>query len=194
MRYIKRNKKHTNVCLKHGHYRTIECIAIDSYHDLTEWEKLKIAELKTYHYLDEEGIGCNFTFGGEGTQGFKGIKRIKSVEERTKISESKKRLYADPINRKQLGEAIRQAKSQPEKHKNHCDAQKKRYSNPEERLKAHVSNTQKKRVQQLSIEGVVIAEFASLSYAVQQTGIKNIKQVCHGKRSIAGGYHWKYVE
>ena len=96
-------------------------------------------------------------------------------------------------NAKKLGEAIHRAKLDPVKYQHHCDAQKRRYADPVERHKMHETNTQKKRVQQLTLEGTIIAEFPSMSYAVQQTGVSNIKLCCSGKRPRAGGYRWRYV-
>jgi hypothetical protein len=155
---------------------------------LCNWEKEKIREYKTLHYPGQ--IGCNFTLGGDGVLG---VKRIKSLEERQKISESKKKLYTDLFARKKLGEAIHQAKLDPVKYQNHCDGQKKRYEDPNERIRAHECNTQRKRVQQLTLEGEVIAEFPSISYAVAQTKVLNIKLCCCGKRKFAGGFRWRYA-
>ena len=135
-------------------------------------------------------LGCNFTDGGEGVKGFK---RFKSEEERKKISDSKKRLYSDPLERKKLGEAIHKAKLDPVKLQNSCDAQKKRYEDPVNRQKMHDTNTQKKRVQQLTPEGEIVAEFPSMSYAVRSTGVLNVKTCCQGKRKFAGGFMWRYV-
>lgn len=195
MRCLQRNnKKHSRVRVKHGQHRIIECIAISSYQELIKWEQQMIIDLRTFHHDWPEGLGSNFTRGGEGTPGHKQGSRIKSNEERRKISESKKRLYSDPEERRKLGEAIHKAKLDPEKYKNHCIAQRKRYSDPRERLKAHEKNTQKKRVQQLTLDDDIVAEFSSLSYAVQATGVKNIKLVCQGKRRVAGGYKWRYLD
>jgi hypothetical protein len=181
-----RNKKHTNVALKHGLNRVIEVSG--SWEEMCDWEKRTIQERNTFY--GSTSISCNFTFGGDGMIGFK---RIKSLEERKKISDSKKRLYANPEARKHLGEAIHQAKLDPIKHQNHCLAQQKRYADPVERERARQSNTQKKRVQQLTPDGVVIAEFSSMSLAVKTTGVLNIKMVCQGKRPYAGGFKWQYV-
>lgn len=194
IRRLKRNKKHTNIANKHGQRRCIECIAIHSYDLLVAWEKQKITELQTFHYDNPEGIGSNFTTGGEGTPNFRHPFRIRSEIQRQKISQSKRMLYADPAERQKLGEAIRKAKSDPIKYENHCKAQQKRYADPAERQKAHESNSQKKRVHQLSLDGEFIAEFPSMSYAVKATGIKNIKVVCQGKRPLAGGFRWIYVD
>lgn len=192
VRRPKRNKKHDSVSNKYGQKRVIEVIILNAdnaWTQLCSWEGATIALRQTKH--DPGNIGCNFTIGGDGVRGFK---RVKSEEERHKISESKKRLYADFDNRKKLGEAIHQAKLDTEKYKNHCNAQRKRYSDYKERVKAHEANTQKKRVQQMTLDGKIIAEFSSLSYAIQATGVKNIKLVCLGKRRVAGGYRWKYVQ
>ncbi len=188
-----RNKKHTNVAHKHGWTRHVEISLRGTYDtiwaQLCEWETQTIRALDTMHRPGH--IGCNFTSGGDGIRGFK---RIKGEAERLKISQSKKALYADPVARQKLGEAIRRAKAEPDKLQRHAVAQQKRYSDPHERHKAHLANTQRKRVRQLTLSGDVIAEFSSLSYAIQATGVKNIKLVCQGKRSVAGGYRWCYID
>ncbi len=188
----RRNKKHTAIANKHGFNRKVEITFVgerdEAWKMLCEWEAAMICSRDTMHRPTH--IGCNFTIGGDGIRGFK---RVKSEDERRKLSESKIALYSDPLERQKLGEAIHQAKMDPIKYQRHCDAQRRRYSNPGERQKAHIANTQKKRVQQITINGEVIAEYPSMSYAVQATGILNIKQVCQGKRKFAGGYCWRYV-
>jgi hypothetical protein len=187
-----RNKKHTNVAAKHGWERRVELTFHGDYDviwsQLCEWETETIRAYDTLHRLDH--IGCNFTIGGDGIRGFK---RVKSEDERRKISLNKTILYADPNQRKKLGEAISKAKADPVKLQHHVKAQQRRYADPDERHKAHLANTQKKRVRQMTLDGHVVAEFPSLSYAIQKTGVKNIKLVCHGKRKVAGGYRWCYI-
>lgn len=53
-----------------------------------------------------------------------------------------------------------------------------------------------RRVIQLSIDNIVIAEYGSLAEAEKQTGVGHgqISRVCKGNRKTAGGYIWKYVE
>jgi hypothetical protein len=188
----KRNNKHASIANKHGLHRHIELDLTGEYSIvwklLCEWEKKKIVEYNTFHVPGN--IGCNFTLGGDG---FLGFKRIKSQEERKRISDLAKERYKDPEARRKLGEAIHQAKLDPVKLQHHADAQKKRYSDPLERRKMHDTSTMKKRVLQYTLDGKFVAEYSSVSYAVQATGIKNIKLVAVGKRPRAGGFYWKYV-
>lgn len=189
----RRNQKHTVIANKHGFVRkilvTLVGERIQVWSSLCEWEKSQIIALGTLH--QEGQIGCNFTIGGDGIVGFK---RVKSESERKKISDSKKKLYSSADERRRLGESIRLAKSDPVKHRNHCEGQRKRYADPAQRQKAFEVNVQKKRVQQFTSDGSFIQEFPSMSTAVRETGILNIKQVAAGRRKLAGGFVWKYVE
>ena len=44
--------------------------------------------------------------------------------------------------------------------------------------------------------GATIREFISISDAARKMNINgsNISMVCLGKRQVAGGYHWKFVD
>lgn len=194
VRHLQRNTKHTNIMNKYGLHRVIELALSGSRDDiwplLCHWEQKTILERKTQHDSDNHTIGCNFTIGGDGIVGFRWIK---TREECQKISESKTRLYQDPYERSKLGCAIHHAKMDPVKYRNHCLGQQRRYADPVQRHYAHEANTQKKRVQQLTPDGHVIAEFPSASFAIQSTGVKNIKSVCQGKRQFAGGFRWRYI-
>lgn len=52
-----------------------------------------------------------------------------------------------------------------------------------------------KRVQQINVDGVVVAVYNSTKDAFESTGIlaQNIGQVCLGRQKTAGGFIWKYV-
>lgn len=65
---LKRNKKHNNVLNKYG-CNVVVCVGPISNSDACDWEKREIQNENTYHYVDPNGIGCNFTLGGEGTPG-----------------------------------------------------------------------------------------------------------------------------
>ena len=188
-----RNKKHTYVSMKHGFTRVVKMSVVGPrklvWDWLCKWEIATIAELRTLH--EKDNIGCNFTMGGDG---FVGFTRIKSAEECAKISARQKALFANKDNRIALGLAISLAKTDPVKYENHCRGQQKRYADPAARAKMFETNTQKKRVQQLTLDGIVVAEFESLSKAVQETGVLNIKKVCRGKRPRAGGFLWRYLD
>ncbi len=55
--------------------------------------------------------------------------------------------------------------------------------------------TKAKKVNQLSLDGVLINSFDSPLYAEQHTGIarQNIAKVARGERNHAGGFKWEYL-
>lgn len=63
-----RNKKHRHVREKYGCVVEV-CVGPLSHDEIVLWETSNIKSERTYHYDDPEGIGCNFTLGGEGTPG-----------------------------------------------------------------------------------------------------------------------------
>ena len=81
------------------------------------------------------------------------------------------------------------------------DANRKRYkSNP----KLYASNAERmrrigmenaKKIEQLDLDGNVIAVFSSLHEAERKTGIRNgnISRCCNGKALTTGGYRWRYA-
>lgn len=83
----------------------------------------------------------------------------------------------------------------PFKGKHHSMEAREKMSNAH---KGKLLNNQKisKPVQQVSKDGVLIAEYPSVNEAYRQTGISdgNIHSVCRGKRAIAGGYVWKFKD
>lgn len=98
---LNRNKKHTNVATKYGFRR--EVVLITSIERLALDEEIRlIAETHTYVGDPEyNGIGCNFTKGGEG------LGKIVSDETRRKMSEAKRgKKYSDEA-RRHMSEAKR---------------------------------------------------------------------------------------
>jgi len=81
---VERNTKHKGISASHGHNREIQ-FSVSDRSIVQQWEVATIAELKTYHYDDPEGIGCNFTRGGEGNPGW-----VPSHETRAKWSIQRK--------------------------------------------------------------------------------------------------------
>ena len=76
----KRNKRHTNVAVKYGMNRVIQEV-VDEQLAFREERRL-IAEHHTYVYdLEYNGLGCNYTRGGEGSSG-----HVPGVETRQKLS------------------------------------------------------------------------------------------------------------
>lgn len=56
---------------------------------------------------------------------------------------------------------------------------------------------QNRKVEQINLNGEVVAQFGSISFASRSTGITriNINDVCRGKKHCltAGGFYWRYV-
>ena len=52
----------------------------------------------------------------------------------------------------------------------------------------------KRKIIQCTIDGELVKEFNSIVEAVNETGIKTIKQVLYGKRNTSGGFIWKYLD
>ena len=63
-----RSNKHRNVVAKHG-CRIEICVGPLRHDEIIKWEISEISKERTHHYYDPDGIGCNFTLGGEGTPG-----------------------------------------------------------------------------------------------------------------------------
>ena len=57
-----------------------------------------------------------------------------------------------------------------------------------------LEDLRKKKVQQVSLKGVFINEFESVSEASKQTGCNktSIAKVCRGERKSSGGFYWKF--
>ncbi len=52
----------------------------------------------------------------------------------------------------------------------------------------------KRRIAQYDLKFNLIKEFDSIVEAMKETGITSIKAVLYGKQSLAGGYHWGYLD
>ena len=79
----------------------------------------------------------------------------------------------------------------------HSVIMKKAYSKEEVREKVRGSNNgASRRVSQYTLDGVFIAEYATLREADEKTGIsfKEISKVVRGHRKMAGGYIWKFSD
>ena len=68
-RQIARNSKHKGIRSNYGHYRETWFSNVD-WDVMKQWEITSIAKWKTFHYDRPNGIGCNFTRGGDGTLGW----------------------------------------------------------------------------------------------------------------------------
>ena len=63
-------------------------------------------------------------------------------------------------------------------------------------VKSGINNKRSRSVLKISKEGVLIAEYFSISSASRDTGVStgDIMNVCKGKNKTAGGYIWMYKE
>ena len=52
----------------------------------------------------------------------------------------------------------------------------------------------KRKIGQYTVDGELVKEFNSIADAMNETGIKSIKQVLYGKQNTAGGFIWKYLD
>lgn len=60
----------------------------------------------------------------------------------------------------------------------------------------NIEYSKNKRVAQYTVDGEKIAEYKSITYAAQMTGVhrNSITNVLRGWSNTAGGYGWKYVD
>lgn len=107
-------------------------------------------------------------------------------ESKRKMSEAKKRQYADPIYRKRLSECHKGI-TPHNKGVPMSDEQKKKVSE----AKKGIPN-EKNRRKVICVE--LGKTFSGLIEASKETGanITKICEVCKGNRKTAGGYHWRY--
>lgn len=156
-----RNKKHNNVMKKHG--RRVEvCIGPVTHEAAVKWEVEHVAIEKTYHFDDIEGIGCNFTKGGDGSFGWRASEEI-----RQKMSESAKR--RGPTNKgfkfsKESRLKMRLAKL-GKKRAPHSEETKRKIKASNLRNNYVPKNAQ--TVMKLSLDGVVLETYVSLAKAAK---------------------------
>lgn len=190
VRSFQRNRFHTRVKLKHGLRREVILETFDEAF-AHEYEVQLIAEL--HLYVGDplwNGIGTNLTVGGEGTRGhksgWKGKKRPKRTPEHiAKLVASFHSTPKIPWNKgKELSSETCELISQRNKGMKHT---------AEERQAKSIR--QRKAVQQLSLEGEVIATFETAGQASKTLHIKedNIRGCCRGRRETSGGFRWKFV-
>lgn len=194
-----RNKRHRNVSAKYGLFRETVFSTDDEERALAEEVRL-ISELRTFVYDPLwNGLGCNYTRGGEGSSGSthvcpthvrqrmsalmlgnkNGLGRIVGIEQKAKISAS---LMGHEVT-KETREKISLALSG----RTLTDEHVKRSA------LAHVGLG--KAVSQLDNKGGVIATFASARIASDLTGASRSKicECCKGRRQRAAGFGWRYA-
>jgi hypothetical protein len=120
---LRRNTKHVGISKQRGCNRVVRWESVDW--GLTKmWEVRMISFMKTFHYDDPCGIGCNFTRGGEGAYGC-----LRSSETRMKMRLAKLGKAKSVEHRANIGAA---ARGKPHPHKS---------PSPETRLKMSISAT-----------------------------------------------------
>jgi hypothetical protein len=172
---IERNLHHSNVAAKHGINRVVVYETDDEVKAL-EREIELIAEHHTYVYDPfYNGIGTNYTKGGEGISGYR------HTEETIK-----------QIRRKCSGR-----KHTPEEIAKQVTAQTGRVMTVEDRSSRSQNRKDKKPVVQLSITGEEIARHESLKTAAKAIGGKAhpaaISMCCRGMLQTSYGYVWRFV-
>jgi len=93
---------------------------------------------------------------------------------RKKMSDSKTGTVLSDEHKKNIGNAIRGRKQTFEQI-------------------MHRAEFSHKKVQQFTVDGLLVATFSSITEATKITGVTNIGNVANGKRKIAGGFVWKFV-
>ena len=160
--------------------------------------------------------GYNCTFGGE--TGLKLTPEVRQV-----ISQKQKNYYSDYSHRKAVSDRmtgvkkskearakmsasakLRPKRTMSEKTKKLiCAANKAKYSTLEWKaahktrfdIFANYGLEKRKAVEQLTVDGEVIATYPSMKEAGRKTGIRdgNISKCCNGTAKTAGGYIWRYA-
>ena len=138
-----------------------------------------------YQTLDP-AHGYNLDPGGGGVN-------PKTPETRQKISEARKGWKPTQATVERLRVSHRGKKASDETRKKMSAAHKGVKKSAEHAQKIGAAHS--KRVQMLTPEGELLAEFVSMTAAAATTGVsmKNISAVCRGDRRKAGGYCWRYA-
>ena len=165
-----------------------EITVIDTVEDVewVFWEKFYISYFKF--------IGCNLTNGTEGGDEPPSTKgRKHTIESRMKMSNTKK---GKPIP--WLNNGIERTES----HKKNLSISCKGRISPnkgnkytdEFRKKLSKSSTVKRKVNQLSLDGVLIKTWDSIAEAQKTLQIRHISEVCRNvnQHKTSGGFIWQY--
>lgn len=188
---------------KYG-FETFDWEVIDyatSKYELDEKEKRYVEQLRVTDRL----YGYNMTFGGEGGKHTDEVKlrigasnkgRIKSEDERRKLSESLKGKYtgakASWWGRKHTNEQRQKIGDAQRGYKNHNFGKK---ASEETRRKKSEATQGEKHWNHKNVVNLDSGEvFVSAMQAREKTGIDNsiIGKCCRGQRKTAGGYRWAY--
>lgn len=188
LRGVRRNEAHQVVSCCIGFTRDV--VFVTSIEALAfEAEKEWIADLHTYvHDPLWNGIGCNMTTGGDGISGFKfseesNVQMRKRTRRENLRPETLERMSVSQKKRPKPSLVTRQRMSRAHKGKPMFSPA----------VIAAKVQKQLKPVEQLSLDGDVVACFPSVKAAYAATGIFNISMCCRGVRSVAGGFKWRWL-
>lgn len=183
---LKRNKKHTNVALKHGLKRVIVEKFVDEKQAFMLEERL-IAERSTFM----TDIGCNFTRGGEGVSG-------PSKRKGTKLPAT----HCENISLGKRGKPTHWSRPKSEAFKAMISAALTGIKRSEETRKKIALSVSKngfrnyKAIDQLTLDNVVIASHVSLKDALSSVDGKTpaiLSACCNGKRESAYNFKWRWA-
>ena len=154
-------------------------------------ERLWIARRNSYAY-EAHGHGYNMTIGGDGAVGY-----IFSDEAKKKSSEAHKGLKKTREHCQRLSIANRGKKRSKET----ClriglsKLGKGTKHSIESIQKIRLNQPNRRKVQQLSLNGLVLNVFQSISDAQRETGVPatNIVKCCKGLLKTAGKFRWIYL-
>ena len=136
VKFLERNKLHTNIKNKHGMFRKI-LLETDVEQEAFDKEIQLIQELRTH--VDFGEGGANLTIGGEGASGYKySLEQRKQRKERwedpdlkLKRSELTKKSWEDPDYQKFMKEMSKKTWENPDYQRKIKEARKKTWDNPE---------------------------------------------------------------
>lgn len=164
-------------------------------------EQELIIELNTHV---QNGRGYNMTKGGEGITGLSQTSLDSMAEKHRRENlkpETLEAMRCAKLGRK-LSEETRRRQSEVKKGKKFTEEHKKKIGIANSRENCSAEKIAKlqlaaaRAVEQLSMDGVVIAWFKSANEASRQTGVHNtnISACCAGRRKHARGFKWRYAE
>ena len=164
--------------------------------DAVEWERLLIREWK----CADNRYGYNIALGGEGNEMY-------SPQMKKKMSESAIQRNQDPQKFKNICEGNRRRWKNAAEHEKASKGLRNYYTNnpsrreeiSEERKRYFAKHPEKKKtraVEQFTIDGTFLRSWTSMTEVERALGISshNISAVCRGRRKVAGGYAWRYKD
>jgi len=203
-----RNDLHAEIVKNFGIRRVVNA----AYDTMTEANELEIkltAELKTRAYVDGH-FGANKTRGGSGTAGYKHTKE--SIDNMRAARPNKRPVVQYSLSGVVIAAFESQREAQritavPQSNIKACCQRKLksagkfiwRYEgdsfDPKLRVKVrpHTRPKNRKPVEQLTLDGALVATFNSIHEAVELTGVSNVGACVTQVRKHAGGYLWRYA-